>query len=121
MGSQCLLAARRDPRAGFQLLQSDPSGNFGGWKATAVGGNHQAATNVLKTDFKDDLSLDEAVALILHVMAKTMDTALSTDKVELATLTRDAATGHMRHRIYEAEQLKPLLAAANEAKEAPKP
>jgi hypothetical protein len=50
-----------------------------------------------------------------------MDTALSTDKVELATLTRDVATGAMRHRIYEAEQLKPLLTRANEAKEAPKP
>jgi 20S proteasome subunit alpha 3 len=75
----------------------------------------------LKTDYKEGLGLDAAIELILHVMAKTMDTALSTDKVELATLTRDAATGAMRHRIYEAEQLKPLLTHANEAKEAPKP
>ena len=39
---------RRDKQRGFQLYQSDPSGNYGGWKATAIGANHQAATNVLQ-------------------------------------------------------------------------
>lgn len=38
----------RDKQRGFQLYQSDPSGNYGGWKATAIGANHQAATNVLQ-------------------------------------------------------------------------
>ena len=64
--------------------------------------------------------LQDAIKLILHVMAKTMDTALSVDKVELATLTRDEASGAMRYSIFEAAQLKPLLAAANEQKEAGK-
>jgi 20S proteasome alpha/beta subunit len=26
-----------DKNFGFQLYQSDPSGNYGGWKATAIG------------------------------------------------------------------------------------
>lgn len=30
-----------DPHFGFQLYQSDPSGNYGGWKATCIGNNHQ--------------------------------------------------------------------------------
>ena len=54
-------------------------------------------------------------------MAKTMDTALSVDKVELATLTRDEESGRLKHMIYEPEQLKPLLATANEQKDADKP
>ena len=29
-----------DPHFGFQLYQSDPSGNYGGWKATCIGSNH---------------------------------------------------------------------------------
>ena len=33
-----------DPHFGFQLYQSDPSGNYGGWKATCIGSNHQART-----------------------------------------------------------------------------
>lgn len=113
-----LIYAGWDKRYGFQLYQSDPSGNFGGWKATAVGANHQAATNLLKTDYKDGCTLDEGIKLVLHVMAKTMDSALSSDKVELATLTRDPETGKMMYRIYEADQMQSLLDAANEQKEA---
>ena len=32
-----------DEHHGFQLYQSDPSGNYGGWKATAIGANNQAS------------------------------------------------------------------------------
>lgn len=115
---QLPLSCCRDHRYGFQLYHSDPSGNFGGWKATAVGANHQAATNLLKSDYKEGCSLDDAITLVLHVMAKTMDSALSTDKVELATLTRDEKTGKMKYRIYEADQMKSLLDTANEQKDA---
>jgi capsule polysaccharide export protein KpsC/LpsZ len=45
------------------------------------------------------------------------DTALSVDKVELATLTRDSDTGKISYDIYEPSQLEPLLASANEQKE----
>ena len=34
-----------DPHFGFQLYQSDPSGNYGGWKATCIGNNHQVRRN----------------------------------------------------------------------------
>ena len=34
--------------------------------------------------------------LVIKVLAKTMDTSLSPDKVELSTLTRDPATGKVR-------------------------
>jgi hypothetical protein len=44
----------RDEHYGFQLYQSDPSGNYGGWKAVAIGGGHQAAQNLLKTEYKED-------------------------------------------------------------------
>lgn len=73
---------------------------------------------MLKSDYKEDCTLDEAIKLVLHVMAKTMDSALSTDKVELATLTRDKETGKMKYRIFEADQMKSLLDTANEQKDA---
>jgi 20S proteasome subunit alpha 3 len=37
------LFAGWDRHFGFQLYHSDPSGNFGGWKATAIGKNNQVA------------------------------------------------------------------------------
>jgi hypothetical protein len=58
----------RDEHYGFQLYQSDPSGNYGGWKAVAIGGGHQAAQNLLKTEYKDDITMADAVPLIIKVM-----------------------------------------------------
>eukprot|EP00798_Chlamydomonas_sp_ICE-L_P025282 gene25282-10935_t len=113
-----ILYAGWDEHHGFQLYQSDPSGNFGGWKAVAIGGSHQAAQNILKTEFKEGLSMAEAIPLIVKVLAKSMDTSLTSDKVELATVTRDAEAGKMDFKIYEAAELKPLLDVANAAKEA---
>jgi 20S proteasome subunit alpha 3 len=34
-----ILYAGWDKHYGFQLYQSDPSGNYGGWKATCIGNN----------------------------------------------------------------------------------
>lgn len=109
-----LLYAGWDKQGGFQLYQSDPSGNYGGWKATSIGGNHQAATNVLQSDYKEELTLEEAVKLVIKVLSKTMDsTTLTPEKVELATLSRDEEAGKVLFRVYESSELKPVLDAVN--------
>ena len=59
-------ARGRDEERQFQLYESDPSGNYGGWKATAIGAGHQGATNLLKQDYKDDIKLDAAVKLVIQ-------------------------------------------------------
>ena len=70
-----------DPLYGFQLYQSDPSGNYSGWKATCVGANHSSAASLLKQDYKEELTLQEAKSLCLKVMSKTMDsTKLGSEK-----------------------------------------
>ena len=70
-----------DPRTQFQLYHSNPSGNYGGWKATSAGANHASAQSLLKQDYKEDCSLKEACALAVKVLSKTMDsTKLSPDK-----------------------------------------
>lgn len=54
-----LFALLRDEHYGFQLYQSDPSGNYGGWKAVAIGAGHQAANNLLKSDYKEEWTITE--------------------------------------------------------------
>ncbi|CAG2162194.1 unnamed protein product [Oppiella nova] len=80
-----------DKHYGFQLYQSDPSGNYGGWKATCIGNNSAAAISVLKQEYKDgETSLKDALALTVKVLSKTLDTTkLTADKLEMSTLTRD--------------------------------
>ena len=41
------LFAGWDRHFGFQLYHSDPSGNFAGWKATAIGKNNQVVIDDL--------------------------------------------------------------------------
>ncbi|XP_059174654.1 proteasome subunit alpha type-4-like isoform X3 [Physella acuta] len=80
-----------DKHYGFQLYQSDPSGNYGGWKATCIGNNSANAISLLKQEYKDEdnFSLNSALDLSIKVLSKTLDlTKLTADKVEIATLTR---------------------------------
>ena len=64
----------RDEERQFQLYESDPSGNYGGWKATAIGAGHQGATNLLKQDYSDDISLQAAVKLVIQARAAAEQT-----------------------------------------------
>merc|ERR1711871_424908 len=82
------LFAGYDKHFGYQLYQSDPSGNYGGWKATAIGANHSSAQSILKQEYQEDMPLDAALNLAIKVLCKTMDsTQLTPDKLEFATLS----------------------------------
>ncbi|KAI8491279.1 Proteasome subunit alpha type-4 [Branchiostoma belcheri] len=80
-----------DKHYGFQLYQSDPSGNYGGWKATCIGNNSAAAVSMLKQEYKiDEMTMQDALQLAIKVVSKTLDVSkLTPEKVELATLTRE--------------------------------
>jgi len=103
------LYAGWDKNFGFQLYQSDPSGNYGGWQASAIGANNQAAQSILKTDWKPEFKIKDAVKLAIKVLSKTMDsTSLTADKLDFSTLTRDAR-GKVVWREIPDKDLEPLL------------
>jgi len=83
------LYAGWDKHFGFQLYHSDPSGNYGGWKATAIGANNQSAQSMLRTEYKEDFNLKNALGLAVKVLSKTMDsTTLTSEKLEFGVLKR---------------------------------
>jgi len=76
---------------GFQLYQSDPSGNYVGWQAAAIGANSQTAQSILKTEYQSDLDILGAKKLALKVLKKIMDvTTLSADSVEVLELSANS-------------------------------
>ncbi|KAL7410741.1 putative PRE9-20S proteasome subunit Y13 [Mrakia frigida] len=94
----------------FQLYQSDPSGNYSGWKATAIGSNNGTATSLLKQDYKETMNIEEATELCLKVMSKTMDsTKLGSEKLELATLTLSSTTSRPVPKIFAPTEVDALL------------
>lgn len=97
----------------FQLYHSDPSGNYGGWKATAIGANNQAATSILKQDYKEDIDVDGAIQLALKVLSKTMDsTSLTSEKLELGQISVEKG-GAVKYKAFSAAELDALLAQHN--------
>ncbi|KAL7553394.1 hypothetical protein ACHAWF_016675 [Thalassiosira exigua] len=124
------LFAGYDESHGFQLYQSDPSGNYSGWKATVIGANNQAGKSLLKTEYgsskKDDgdeMKTDdgpeggiempdvaEATRLAVKVLNKTMDGAVaSPEKLELFTMTLDE-DGSCVHKILNEAEAKAVIA-----------
>jgi 20S proteasome subunit alpha 3 len=117
-----------DPQREFQLYQSNPSGNYGGWKATSVGANNASAQSLLKQDYDESCSLKEACGLAVKVLSKTMDsTNLSSEKsmlcfilelkcmlvlthcvVEFATVGK-TKSGKVYHHLWKAEEIDELL------------
>jgi len=103
------LFAGWDKNYGFQLYMSDPSENYGGWKAAAIGANNQAAQSMLKQDYKDDITREEAVDLVLKVLSKTMDTtSLTEEKLELSEVFL-LPSGEVKYQVCSPEALRKLL------------
>ncbi|ORX47775.1 proteasome subunit alpha type-4 [Hesseltinella vesiculosa] len=99
-----------DEHYGFQLYHSDPSGNYSGWNATCIGANNSSAQSILKQDYKDTMNLEEAKALAIKVLSKTMDsTSLTSEKLEFATI--QLKNGKVKYDLYKPDQIDVLLKA----------
>lgn len=106
-----------DEHYGFQLYSSDPSGNYGGWKATCIGANTSSAQSILKQDYKEDFTLKDAIGLAIKVLSKTMDsTTLTSDKLEFASLR--VVDGKPVQHIFTAKEVDALLKEHEATKEA---
>lgn len=121
------LFAGYDDQYGFQLYQSDPSGNYSGWKATVIGANNQAGKSLLKAEYKiggdasggteqEDGSIpdvQEALQLAVKVLNKTMDgttAAAAAEKMELYTMTKDE-NGECVHHILNKKEASRVIDA----------
>jgi 20S proteasome subunit alpha 3 len=98
-----------DHHHGFQLYHSDPSGNYGGWKATCIGANNASAQSILKQDYKEGMSLHDAKELAVKVLSKTMDsTTLNSEKLEFATIQL-GDNDKIKYHLYKPAEIDALL------------
>jgi len=104
-----------DKDCGFQLYQSDPSGNYAGWTATAIGANSQAAQSLLKTEYVEGMSILDARKLAIKVLKQTMDsTLLVPEKIELCEVVfEEGRTDNVRYRVMCDGELQVLCDQAN--------
>jgi len=108
-----LMYAGWDTVRGFQLYCSDPSGNYGSWKAHATGKGSVNAISTLKSDYAQESTLREALVLAAKVLGKSMDTTSpDPNKFEVAVVSRDPETGAVVQRRVEGEELAKILEEA---------
>lgn len=112
------LLAGWDPIHNYQLYQTDPSGNYSGWKATVIGSNNQAGKSLLKSEYGDESeggtmpTVEEALKLAIKVLNKTMDgTLASSEKVELFVMTREEELDECVRRILSEEESQKIIQA----------
>lgn len=64
-----------DERGNAELYQTEPSGAFSAWKATAIGRSSKNLQDFLEKHYKEDLSQDEAVRLAVRALLEIVDSA----------------------------------------------
>lgn len=81
-----------DAHLGFQLYQTDPSGNYSAWVATSIGGSAPEIASALKQNIADSsqkILLKEAQQYAVSALIKTTDiTKVSSDKMEILTVVK---------------------------------
>lgn len=112
------LFAGWDKNFGFQLYQTDPSGNYSGWKATVIGQNNQAGKSILKTDYKETNTINANLKIAVKILLKTMDsTTPSPERIELSTVKR-REDGSIVHRTLTDAEVSKLIEVIQKEEEA---
>jgi len=110
-----ILYAGWDKHLGYQLYLGDPSGNYGGWKATCIGSNAQSALSMLEQDFKEDFDIEQALNMAMTILSKTLDTqTLNSEKIEVSLVQK--VNGSVQYKIMKAADVDKYCALAESAK-----
>jgi len=110
-----IIYAGWDKHLGFQLYQGDPSGNYGGWKATCIGNNSQSATSMLEQDYSEDLDTEQAINLAMSIFLKTLDTqTLNSEKIEVSVVNR--ISGKVQYRVLQPAEVDRYCKKAEDEK-----
>jgi 20S proteasome subunit alpha 3 len=105
------LVAGYDDDHGFQLYNTDPSGNYSGWKAYAIGQNNNNAQQMFRQDWNENLNLQESLELAAKVLVKTMDTATpNAEKIEMGVV--EMTDKGPKFRLLKEAEINKLMADA---------
>src|SRR5271156_1848146 len=66
-----------------RLYEIEPGASFLGYKADAIGSGKKLATEILMKEFKDDMELDDAVALGLKIIKKVSEVPVTEYNVDI--------------------------------------
>jgi proteasome alpha subunit len=72
---------------GRKLFQTDPTGLFNQWKATAIGEGEEEVQAVLHKEFKEDMSVEQGLKLAVSALKKFLGDQFEIERVDAAAIT----------------------------------
>ncbi|MCS7120527.1 MAG: archaeal proteasome endopeptidase complex subunit alpha [Nitrososphaerota archaeon] len=73
-------------KVGPRLFTTDPSGSYRAYKAVAIGVGRETCENILKEEYRDDLTLEEAIRLAVKCLAKSIQSREEQPRVKIAVV-----------------------------------
>ncbi len=67
-----------------RLYEAEPSGAMTGFKADSIGSGKKEVDEILEKGYKDNMALEDAIALALGALKKTSEEKLQTENVEIS-------------------------------------
>lgn len=79
-------------KTGTRLFSTDPSGTYRAYKAVAVGVGRETVEGILKTDYREDMELDEVAKLALKCLKKALQARDEQLRVKIALVPSSTKT-----------------------------
>jgi len=79
-----LMIAGVDEENECKLFISDVTGNYFGFKASAIGENEEKIKELLKKQYKDSLTIEHGIKVILNILKKVLGKEFDLERFELA-------------------------------------
>jgi proteasome alpha subunit len=73
-------------KTGSRVFGTHPSGTYRGYKARAEGAGRETVFNILKEEYKDDLSLEETTRLTVKCLVKALEARQLPPRVKVAVI-----------------------------------
>jgi len=73
-------------KTGNRLFGTHASGAYRGYKATAMGAGRETVLNLLKEEYREDMSLEDAVTLAVKCLTKALEARQLAPRIKIAVI-----------------------------------
>jgi len=84
-----LLIAGIDNGGEIRVFETDPTGIYFEYKATAIGEGEVDVEEVLHKEYKDDMTIQDAIKLSVKALTKILDQKFTVDRLDCVYITKD--------------------------------
>jgi proteasome alpha subunit len=92
------------------LYETDPSGALLEYKATATGAGRSVVMEYLEKEYRDDMTLDEAIIMSMVAMGKAIEGKISPESIEMGIIRVE----DKRFKQLTIDEMRPYIEKANE-------